>query len=963
MCQACFGGDEVGTLPVGRGAEIAEISSFLSVNSAAPAALAIAGVPGIGKTTVWKHAIRAASPSTIVLSCQPTSAERPLAFSALDDLFGNVAAEILSTLPAPRRHAVETALYGPSQRSGPAAHPEVNGIPPDQRLLARGILEVLRILSEGSRIVLAVDDVQWLDRPSTRVLEFCFRRLRDEPISIVLSCHGTDAFFPFGLDRVLPADRLLRVQLGPLSLGAIGEILRSQLGTLFPRYTLTRLHEACGGNPFYALESARALTSHPRIPFTNEPLSIPPSLTDLVRRRVQSLTPDARQVGRLIAASSAPRERAICAAYCDEESWTAIDQAIDQGVIERNGETLRFTHPLLRSALYAEMRPDERRSVHNRLATVVVDIEERAWHLALAADRPLEETAWILDTAAKHAASRGAPEDAAALQEQATRLTPISQSEAARERTINAADYHFRAGDIARSRELIESMLLSCPTGPLNTSLLLRLGTIHYHQSGWPLAEQIFRQAAREAPEHPALRAHAEQELAFARLVAGDLSGACNWANVSLCSAEQAADPHLIAHSLARIALIEFLEGGTDWPELLERAEAVDTTADEEPMGLPPMLDTSLIAGVIFKWCDRLNEARLKLAGQYRHALDRGDEVSLPYLLYHFSQLECWAGKWDVAEEYALEACRAAEETRQQSMRPPALYSLALVRAHQGRLEDARHLAHEALGLCDRTGNAPIASQAVSVLGFAALSLDDYQAAHSHLGPLAEMTAAIGLGEPGVGKFLPDEIEALAALGEIDLAEAYTRRLLAQGESLGRPWARATGARCRAHLAAGNGDLETAHVACQQALSAHQELPMPFELGRTLLLKGIIERRGRCKSAARASLCHALSVFEQVGAPLWAGKARRELSKIALRPTAGGLTGTEQRVAALITQGRTNREIAAAMFLTENTVQTHLRHIFQKLGVRSRTELAARLLSAPASTVTETRSGMGPDHS
>jgi DNA-binding CsgD family transcriptional regulator/tetratricopeptide (TPR) repeat protein len=568
----------------------------------------------------------------------------------------------------------------------------------------------------------------------------------------------------------------------------------------------------------------------------------------------------------------------------------------------------------------------------------------------------------MVAAAAKHAASRGAPEDAAALQEQAARLTPASRAGAARERTINAADYHFRAGDIVRSRELIESMLPACPAGALRASLLLRLATIYYHQSGWPLAEQTFRQAAREAPEYPALRAHAEQELAFARLVAGDLPGARNWADVSLCSAQQAADPHLIAHSLARIALFEFLQGNADWPELLEQAEAASAPADEEPIGRLPMLDTSLVAGVIFKWCDRLDEARLKLADRYRHALDRGDEASLPYLLYHFSQLECWAGKWDAAEEYALEACRAAEETRQQSMRPAALYSLALVRAHQGRLEDARHLANEALTLCERSGNTKVAPQAVSVLGFAALSLDDYQATHSHLGRLAEETAAIGLGEPGVVKFLPDEIEALAALGEIDLAKAYTRQLLTQGESRARPWALATGARCRAHLAAVDGDLETAQAVCQQALSAHQQLPMPFELGRTLLLKGIVERRARCKSAARTSLCQALSVFEQLGAPLWAGKARRELSKIALRPTADGLTGTERRVAALIAQGRTNREVAAAMFLTENTVQTHLRHIFQKLGVRSRTELAARFLSASAGTLTGARSGAGPDH-
>jgi DNA-binding NarL/FixJ family response regulator len=125
---------------------------------------------------------------------------------------------------------------------------------------------------------------------------------------------------------------------------------------------------------------------------------------------------------------------------------------------------------------------------------------------------------------------------------------------------------------------------------------------------------------------------------------------------------------------------------------------------------------------------------------------------------------------------------------------------------------------------------------------------------------------------------------------------------------------------------------------------------MRFERGRTLLVKGMIERRAKCKSAASESLTEALSVFDQLGAALWAGKARRELSRISARPPAGVLTGTERQVAALVAKGQTNRQVAAAMFVTPNTVQTHVRHIFQKFGVRSRTELAARLLAAPAST-------------
>ena len=718
-------------------------------------------------------------------------------------------------------------------------------------MLARGILDGLRTLADCAPLVVAVDDAQWLDRPSASVLEFCFRRLQRKPVFILLTFCDDSGVFPLGLSRALPPDRLGRVRLGPLSLGAIGEILRSRLGAALPRYVMTRLYDACGGNPFYALECAPALGNPSHLSLTNEPIAIPRSLSVLVRRRVRQLTPEARRVGRLVAASPDARERLIRMACDDQESWAAIDLAVDAGLIERDGDVLRFTHPLLRSVLYSEMPLNERRQVHHRLGAVAEGVEERAWHLALGADRPSVEISGMLDGAAKHAASRGAPGEAATLTEQAVRLTPAGQSELARERMVRAADYHFRAGGIARSGELIQSALTACPAGAFRASLLLRLATIYYHQSGWPLAEQTLRQAAEEALGDPVLCAHAEQELAFARLVAGDLPGASRLAKASLRSAERVADPGLVAHSLARVAILEFLQGHGAQLDLLDRAEALDASAGEDPVGRFPMLDPALVAGVVLKGCDRLDEARLKLAGRYRHALDRGDEASLPFLLYHFSQLECWAGNWDAAEEYALEACRVADESRQQSMRPATLYSLALVRAHRGHVQEARGLASEALALCDRTGNVPVRNMVVSVLGFIALSLGDAQATHSHLGCLADSAAVAGLGESGVMKFLPDEIEALAALGEIDLARSFTRQLEKQGQLLGRPWARATATRCRAQLADVDGNLEAARVACEQALSEHEQLPMPFELGRTLLVKGMIERRSRHQPAAR----------------------------------------------------------------------------------------------------------------
>lgn len=922
--------------PVGRGAEVAEIRAFLSAVSGKPGAVAITGDAGIGKTVVWQHLVQAADGSATVLSCRPAPAERPLAFSALDDLFGDVAEQVLPALPGPRRRAVELALLRDASI----------GTRPEPRGLARGMLDALRILSAEAPVIVAVDDARWLDRPSAGVLEFCFRRLRREPVTVLLTFRDDNAGFPLGLDLALPPDWLGRVRLGPASVAAIGEIIQSRLGMVLTRSALARLHQACGGNPFYALEYARALAGRPQMSLTNEPIPIPDSLSDLMRRHVRQLTRDVRQVGRLVAASADPRERLIRAACDDHESWAAIDQAVDAGLIERDGGVLRFTHPLLRSVLYSEMRLSERRRVHWRLGAVAEDIEERAWHLALGASAPSEEIADMLDRAAEHAAARGAPGEAATLTEHAARLTPASRSGAARERTVRAADYHFQAGDLARSRDLINAVLPACPAGPPRASLLIRLATIYYHQSGWLLAEQTFRQAAIQARDDAALSAHAEQELAFIRSVAGDLPAASRLARASLRSAERAADPSLVAHSLARVAAFEFVQGHGAWMDLLDRAEALDAVSGTGELARLPRLDPSLTRGLLLKWCDRLDEARSRLADQYRKRIERGDEAALPFLLYHFGELECWAGNWDAAEEYSLEACRVADESRQRTMKPATLYALALVRAHRGQVQRAREHAGEALALCDSTGNIPVRAMVLSVLGFIETSLGDAQAARGHLGRLAETAAVAGIGEPGIVKYIPDEIEALAALGEVSLARSLTEQLEDKGRSLGRPWALATAARCRARLAGLEGDLDGARAAFEQALSRHKQLPMPFELGRTLLVQGLIERKDGDQRTARAALGRALGIFTDLGAPLWAAKASRELSAMATPAPADGLTCTERRVAALVTQGHTNREVAVAMFVTENTVQTHLRHIFQKLGVRSRTELAARLLAA-----------------
>jgi hypothetical protein len=230
---------------------------------------------------LWRHVLQTTSSASPVLSCQLAFAERPLAFSALDDLFGDVIGENFPALPGPRRRAMELALLRDRAPEARSARPfDAGRLLPSDGSWREGFLDVVRILSGRSPLVLAIDDAQWLDRPSADALEFCIRRLEHEPVSILLTVR-TDDPVPFGLDHALPSDRLSRLRLGPLSLGAIGEILRSRLGAVLPRYALTGLYDTCGGNPFYALECARLLLSCPRMSLTKEPIPIPQSLGDL----------------------------------------------------------------------------------------------------------------------------------------------------------------------------------------------------------------------------------------------------------------------------------------------------------------------------------------------------------------------------------------------------------------------------------------------------------------------------------------------------------------------------------------------------------------------------------------------------------------------------------------------------------------------------------------------------------
>jgi DNA-binding CsgD family transcriptional regulator len=300
-------------------------------------------------------------------------------------------------------------------------------------------------------------------------------------------------------------------------------------------------------------------------------------------------------------------------------------------------------------------------------------------------------------------------------------------------------------------------------------------------------------------------------------------------------------------------------------------------------------------------------------------------------------------GRWDEAAQVAEEASELALQTGQRPMHAYSLATRALVRASLGLEAEARADARRALEFAAERGMAAARIHSVWALGVLELSLDRPAEAAQLLAPERERLLAAGVGEPGTIRFVPDEIEALTALGRTDEARAPLDWLEERGSALARPSALAAAARCRGLLAAASGDSDAAFAAFERALAEHVRVGNPFEHARTLLAFGATQRRAKKKATARKTTGEALALFEQLGAALWAGKARAELASIGGRaPSNDELTPAEERVAALVAEGRTNREVAAVLYVTEHTVERHLSRIYRKLCVRSRAELAHR---------------------
>lgn len=921
---------------IGRGPELGSITRFLDALPAGPSALVIEGEAGIGKTTLWNEGLAAAHrASYTVLSCRPALAETELPYQALGDLFTDLPEDVRSELPVPQRKALDVALL----------RIEGEGRPLQQRAVSAAVLNTLLILARWAPVLVAIDDVQWLDPPSSRVLRFAIRRFPPAPIGILVAIRsGSIDGDPLELGSALPVERVDRMPVGPLGAQDLDRLLRLRLHTTLSGPMLRRLERTSGGNPFFALELGRALDQDGSAAM-GQPLPAPRTLTGLLSARLQALSTKANEALLIASALSRPTVDLVCAAARNAEAMSkALDQATEAGLITIRDGAVRFAHPLFASVVYSRASAVALRRLHERLARVVTDPEERAGHLGLAARGPDGTVAAAMDRAARRAAARGAQDAAATFMEQAASLTPPVSSGAVSRRRLDAADHHVAAGDTARGRVLLEEVLATSDSCTTRARALHRLSRVRVLEGGFGVAPPLLRQALEAVGEDAALRAAIERDLVFTLTQMGALADALPHARAGLLAAEASGDPVLLADALNHLCMAEFLTGGEVDQALLDRAIAVDEQVGPAALQEHPGMGTGrLPLAITLRWADRFDDARDLLRSLYREHLEHGDEGSLTAVLFGLGELECWAGDWQAARRLADEGHEVARRTGQAVTERVSLALEAMVEACQGNVDVARAKAKAALVWSEQADDPRFVIRNLRTLGFLELSLGDPAAAMAHFerGLVLERSAGY---DPCVLRLVPDAVEAMLAIGRLEDARPLVEALEDNGKRLDRPWALATGARCRGLLEAASGDLTKAEAALEHALAEHERLPQPFELARTLVAMGIVLRRSKRKRRAREALGRALGIFEELGASLWVERARLELGRIGGRaPSPFDLTPTEEGIAGLVAQGYTNREVAESMFLSVKTVESNLTRVYRKLGVNSRRELARRI--------------------
>jgi DNA-binding CsgD family transcriptional regulator len=931
----------------GRDSERLVLGGFLDSVTTRMGGALLTGPSGIGKTALWKATIADAEErGYLVRTSRPTEVETQLPFAALTDLLRGLDVDALDSLPGPQREALQAAMF--RVRTKRPARPLA---------VALAVGHVLRVTAERTPVLLAIDDVSWIDPASERVLEFALRRLEGEALGLLMTHRTPSEETPAPtLSAAVPADRLVGLEVGPLSLEATNQLLRAA-GIDLLRPALKRVHAATGGNPFFALEIGRDLANLGTID-SHQPLRVPDRLSELLGSRIAAVSPGVSEVLLFVSALTHPTlpvvEKAVGRAV-----GPRLRAAISAGILELDGEAIRFTHPLFAAQVYGQASEDHRSKAHRRLAHIVVDPEERATHLARSAVTRDEAVASTLEDAAELARARGAPEAAADLSEKAAALTPPKLAASRRRRRLAAAQDLMSAGDLPDARARLEGLAAEIPPGPERADVLVHLANVLLFTGERAEAEKVLQRAAADVGRDARRRVRIESSLAGVAYLTwrGWRAGAAHIAEAKRL-ADEVGDDVLRFETIGHYATWQFALGHGLRTDLVDTAEHLRRRTDDIALTEHPDLQ---FAAILCELGD-VEGARRRLRPLVVEARNRADWNSLPMLLMQLARVEMSAGDWDHAASLFAEAANASQQTGQEPGNshgwPDELLAL------RGDAIAAHLAATAELEWADRTAQPWIRRTVVAALGLLELSRADPAAAEGLLAPMASARFP-GWTEPAVQRsVLPVHAEALIGLGRLDEAEVVLGPFERAARARGRRRALADALRSRALLQGARQDVEHALATIDNAIALLRSFELPFDLARTLLAAGEIRRRARKKALAREVLEESVEIFLRLGAVRWAERAAAELARTGVRrQAASGLTNAQRQVADLVARGRTNRQIADALFISVHTVEAHLSSVYRALRIRSRTDLARVILadgiggSDPAASMAPERDG------
>ena len=896
---------------IGRERECGQIERLIrDVRNGEGGCLVLSGEPGIGKTALLEHAAQVAGAATTVLRAEGVEAESNLAFAALYTLLRPILGQ-LDQLAGPQRQALAGALgLAPSPR-------------PDRLFVSAAVLGLLAAAAEDHPVLCLVDDAQWIDGPSAGALVFTARRLRAERVAIVFAAREGE---------LRQFQDLPEMPLGRLPGPAAGQLLDHAAPGLAPAVRHRLLADA-SGNPLALLELPGDLTTAQlggRAPLP-EAIPLTPRLRRIFRDRIEVLPAPTRLALLLAAADDTGDVTAVLgAAERLKLPADALDPAETAGLIRAVGGMLTFRHPLVRSVLYQGTPLRERQRAHAALAEALrggQDADRCIWHQAMATLAGDEEIAAALEASARGAQQRAGHASAATGFERAAALT-VDQSRVV-PRLAAAAQAAWDAGQAERARALIARAYPLA--GPHDRARLLHLSGVIEANCGNMARAVITELEGADLSDDPSLTLEMLHQAAEGAADTRDLP---RLADISARVSN--APGHTTRDQLSRSVVtgITALFGGDP---------ASGRAAFAEALTLAGQFDNDAIAqlwAVNAAWLDADIGASLRFAARAATLARAQGLLSLLPAALNQQAREL------LRNSSFTQAYAAAEEGYLLSTDLGHgwgwhLNTMACVEAVWGREADARQHARQVLELAHVRGDVLLTMAAQAATGLLALTAGRPADATRILLEISardwpELTPSVAV----VSNPDADAIEAILRAGQPrELTSAPLAQLRAWAEHFPADARKSVLARCEALLGT-----RPPGAAFTEALELGHALA-PFERARTELLYGEWLRRERKRMQARLHLRAAADLFHALGTPSWAQRAEAELhatgetARNRTIPTLSQLTPQELRIAGLVAEGLTNRDIAAQLFLSPRTIDYHLHKVFSKLGIRSRAEL------------------------